>query len=161
MAVFDGKKLYDKDKVKKSLESIIWETPKEIFDPINEELNFTLDVCAIAENTKCKKFFTPQMNGLKQEWGNEICWCNPPYGNTVSKWCKKALEEARKGATTALLIPCKTNTNWWHDFVIPFAEIRFLRGRVRFIQNGIQFTNAFPFPLAIIIYKADKLLTKI
>ena len=75
--------------------------------------------------------------------------------------CKKALEEARKGATTALLIPCKTNTNWWHDFVIPFAEIRFLRGRVRFIQNGIQFTNAFPFPLAIIIYKADKLLTKI
>ena len=156
MAVFDNKKLFDKEKVSKSLDSTIWGTPPEIFEPINKEFGFTLDVCAIAENTKCEKYFTPEMDGLKQSWENEICWCNPPYGNAVPKWCKKAIAEAENGATTVLLIPCKTNTNWWHDLVIAKAEIRFLRGRVKFIQNGQQFTQALPWSLAFVIYRGKE-----
>ena len=154
MPVFDNKKLFDKDKVAKSLESVVWGTPPEVFDPLNKEFGFTLDVAANSDNAKANKFFTPQDNGLVQPWGGNICWCNPPYGKDVVKWCKKALKESETGATTVMLIPCKTNTNWWHDFVIPFAEIRFLRGRVRFIQNGKQSTQALPWPLAIVIYKA-------
>jgi len=153
MAVFDKKKIFDKDKMAKSLSSTVWGTPPEVFDPINKEFGFTLDVCAILENTKCDNFFSPDDDGLKQDWGNNVCWCNPPYGTEVQKWCKKALAESRHGATTVLLIPCKTNTNWWHDLVIPHAEIRFLRGRVCFVQNGIQSSQALPWPLAFVIYK--------
>ena len=153
MPVFDNRKLFDKEKVEKSLNSTVWGTPPEVFDPINNEFRFTIDVCAIAENSKCKRFFSPEENGLKQDWSNEVCWCNPPYGNEVPKWCKKALSESKRGATTVLLIPCKTNTNWWHELVIPFSEVRFLRGRVKFIQNGIQSTQALPWPLAFVIYR--------
>jgi len=155
MAVFDNKKLFDEDKVSKSLESTVWGTPPEIFNPINKEFGFTLDVCAIAENAKAVRFFTPIDNGLKQPWDNEVCWCNPPYGKEVKDWCKKALVQSKKGTTTVLLIPCKTNTNWWHDTVIPFAEVRFLRGRVKFVYpDGQQSTQALPWPLAFVIYRA-------
>ncbi len=154
MAVFDKEKLFDADKVNKSLESIVWGTPIKLFAPIDEEFGFTLDVCAISENAKCERFFTPQDDGLSQSWENEVCWCNPPYGKDVVKWCKKALAESKRGATTVLLIPCKTNTNWWHDFVMPYAEIRFLRGRVAFVYpNGEQTTQALPWPLAFVIYR--------
>jgi site-specific DNA-methyltransferase (adenine-specific) len=62
----------------------------------------------------------------------------------------------KRGATTVLLIPCKTNTNWWHDFVMPFAEIRFLRGRVAFVYpNGEQSKQALPWPLAFVIYRPN------
>jgi site-specific DNA-methyltransferase (adenine-specific) len=156
MPVFDNRKLFDKEKVSKSLESTVWGTPPEIFNPLNKEFAFTLDVCAILENAKADRFFPPEVDGLSQSWKNNVCWCNPPYGKDIVKWCKKALKETEDGATTVMLIPCKTNTNWWHDFVIPFAEIRFLRGRVKFIQNGIQSTQALPWPLAIVIYKAKR-----
>lgn len=156
MAVFDKEKLFDAEKVAKSLESIVWGTPIDLFAPINKEFGFTLDVCAISENAKCERFFTPQDNGLAQSWENEVCWCNPPYGKDVVKWIKKALQESKRGATTVLLIPCKTNTNWWHDFVIPFAEIRFLRGRVAFVYpNGEQSKQALPWPLAFVIYRPN------
>ena len=154
MPVFDNDKLFDPVKVEKSLESTIWGTPKEVFDPINKEFLFTLDVCAIAENAKCDRFFSPADDGMRQSWEGETCWCNPPYGKDVVKWCKKALSESKRGATTVLLIPCKTNTNWWHDFVIPFAEVRFLRGRVAFLYpDGKQSTQQLPWPLAFVIYR--------
>ena len=121
-----------------------------------ESSRYTLKRVAIPENAKCERFFTPQDDGLSQSWENEVCWCNPPYGKDVVKWCKKALAESKRGATTVLLIPCKTNTNWWHDFVIPYAEIRFLRGRVAFVYpNGEQTTQALPWPLAFVIYRPN------
>lgn len=154
MAVFDKDKLFDADKVSKSLESVVWGTPKEIFNPIDKEFGFTLDVCAIEANSKCSKFFSPEQNGLNQSWSNEVCWCNPPYGKEVVRWCKKALSESYNGATTVLLIPCKTNTNWWHDYVIPYAEVRFIRGRIAFLYpDGTQSKQQLPWPLAFVIYK--------
>lgn len=152
MAVFDKDKLFDKDKVSKSAASTVWETPPEVFDPVNDEFNFTLDVCATPQNAKCDRYLTEAKDGLLSSWDGEVCWCNPPYGKDVKKWCKKALDQSKKGTTTVLLIPCKTNTNWWHDLVIPFAEIRFLRGRVRFIQDGVQYDNAYVWSLAFVIY---------
>lgn len=74
-----------------SSKSEMWETPQELFDNLNAEFHFTVDVCATKDNAKCEKFFTPEMDGLKQEWTG-VCWCNPPYGRGIGKWMKKAAE---------------------------------------------------------------------
>lgn len=67
-----------------SSESDCWYTPQDFFDKLNEEFKFTLDACALPENTKCERFFTPEQDGLQQEWTGSV-WCNPPYGRTVCK----------------------------------------------------------------------------
>jgi len=158
MTVFDNRKLFDKEKTDKSLKSIEWETPPEVFNPINDEFHFTLDVAANSENAKCSKYYTKHDDGMKQNWTGEICWCNPPFGRDVPKWCEKALHEKTNGATTVLIIPCKTNTNWWHELVIPHAEVRFLRGRVKFLKDKTQYGQALPWPLAFVIYHGKKVL---
>ena len=61
-----------------------WETPQGLFDKLKEEFHFELDVCATAENAKCKKYYSPEEDGLKQEWRG-ICWMNPPYGREIWK----------------------------------------------------------------------------
>ncbi len=70
-----------------------WETPQTLFDTLNEEFDFELDVCAASENAKCKKYYSPTEDGLKQEWKG-VCWMNPPYGREIGKWMKKAFESA-------------------------------------------------------------------
>lgn len=74
----------------------LWATPKDFFDKLNEKYHFDLDVCALPTNTKCKKYFTPKQDGLKQKW-NGSCWMNPPYGREIGKWIKKAYEESMGG----------------------------------------------------------------
>ena len=71
----------------------MWATPQDFFDKMNEQYNFSLDVCAIQENAKCVNFFSPETDGLKQEWKG-TCWMNPPYGREIGKWVAKAYEEA-------------------------------------------------------------------
>ena len=65
----------------------LWSTPQDLFDKYNAIYHFETDVCALPENAKCKRFFTPEMDGLKQEWSG-VCWCNPPYGRQIGKWVK-------------------------------------------------------------------------
>ena len=89
-----------------------WETPRDLFDKLNEEFNFELDVCATPENAKCKKYYSPEEDGLKEEWKG-LCWMNPPYGREIGKWIKKAYESALAGATVARLVPARTDTAWW------------------------------------------------
>lgn len=122
-----------------------WETPDSIFGPLNEEFGFTLDVCATPENTKCKRFFTEDDDGLTRGW-HGVCWMNPPFG-VQGKWVKKAYEEAKKGTTVVCLLPARTNTNWWHDYCMR-GEIRFIRGRPKF--KGAK--HGLPQPLAIVIF---------
>lgn len=74
-----------------------WGTPQDFFDALNDEFSFTLDVCATAENAKCKKYFTKEQDGLKQDWGNETVWCNPPYGRTIGDWILRCYEFSRGG----------------------------------------------------------------
>ena len=151
MAVFDNKKLFDEDKVNKSLESTVWGTPPEIFNPINKEFGFTLDVCAIAENAKAVRFFTPIDNGLKQPWDNEVCWCNPPYGREVGRWVEKAFRESgsQGGPTIVMLLPARTDTAWFHDYILGKAEIRFLRGRLYFNDTP---NGRAPFPSMVVVF---------
>lgn len=86
-------------------------------------ITLKLDVCALPENAKCKRFFTPEMDGLKQEWTG-VCWCNPPYGRQIGKWVEKAVKSS---ATVVMLLPARTDTKWFHDWCLPYGKIEFLR----------------------------------
>ena len=129
-----------------------WETPQCLFDPINKEFMFTLDAAASETNAKVPAFFSKEMDGLKQPWDKQIVWLNPPYGDGNSKlvaWVKKASESVSVGATTVMLIPARTNTNWFHDICLARGEVRFIRGRPKF--GGA--THGLPQPLCLVIFR--------
>lgn len=125
-----------------------WETPTAFFDKLNAEFGFTVDVCATPENAKCARYYTAKENGLIQDWKG-VCWMNPPYGREIPKWIRKAFISAKQGATVVCLVPARTDTRWWHDHIEGKAEVRFVKGRLKF--NGHKW-NA-PFPSAVVIFK--------
>lgn len=121
-------------------------TPDHIYDPLHAEFGFTLDPCCTHENAKTKRHYTPDENGLMQEWGG-VVFMNPPYGD-IKAWMAKALSESKKGATVVCLVPSRTSTAWWHDYAMK-GEIRFIRGRIKFVGEK---HNA-PFPSAIVVFR--------
>ncbi len=129
-----------------------WATPDWLFEELDREFGFDVDVCASEDNHKCLKYFPSEglWSGLAQEWAG-VCWMNPPYGNVIGKWIAKAWESAQNGAKVVCLIPSRTDTAWWHDYVMK-GEIRFIRGRLKF--GGAKY-NA-PFPSAIVIFHEDE-----
>lgn len=126
----------------------MWATPQAFFDKYNAIYQFETDVCAIAENAKCSKYFIPEQNGLSQDWTGK-CWMNPPYGREIKKWVKKAYESSLSGTTVVCLLPARTDTAWWHDYCIN-GNIEFIRGRLKF---GNAKTSA-PFPSAVVTFNA-------
>ena len=129
-----------------------WSTPQDFFDELDKEFSFTLDPCATDGNAKCDKYFTVDDDGLIQDWSNDIVFMNPPYGREIKHWIKKAYEESLNGATVVCLIPSRTDTTYWHDYIFGKAyDIRFVRGRLKF--GGSK--NSAPFPSAVIIYKRE------
>ncbi len=126
-----------------------WATPQDFFDELNKEFKFTLDPCASDENHKCEKYYTAESNGLLQNWGGHRVFCNPPYGRQLAKWVKKSAEESKKQNTVVvMLIPARTDTAYFHDFIYHKAKIRFIRGRLKF--GGSK--NAAPFPSMVVIF---------
>lgn len=125
----------------------LWATPQDFFDKLDEEFHFNLDPCALPNNAKCSKYFTPEQDGLKQDWAKHRVFCNPPYGKAIKKWVEKCHTEAQKGTLIVLLIPARTDTAYFHDYIYNKAEIRFIRGRLRF--GNAQ--NSAPFPSMIVI----------
>ena len=121
-------------------------TPWELFNVLDEDFHFDLDVCADKENHKCEKYLTEQDDALKMEW-NGTCWMNPPY-KTMKEWVAKAYSESRKdGCTVVCLIPSRTNTKWWHEYCAK-GEIRFVKGRPKF--GGCK--HGLPQPLAVVVF---------
>lgn len=125
-----------------------WSTPQKFFDELNKEFKFTLDPCATKENAKCKKFYTKEDDGLKQIWDNEIVFCNPPYGRVIQDWVKKASEAM--GGVVVLLIPARTDTRYFHEYIYNKAEIRFIKGRLKFGDSK----NSAPFPSMVVIFRS-------
>jgi phage N-6-adenine-methyltransferase len=124
-------------------------TPPELFEVLNSEFSFTLDVCADEENRKVDKYYSKNENSLIQDWIG-ICWMNPPYKD-LKTWVLKAYEESIKhGSTIVCLIPARTNTSWWHDYCMK-GEIRFIKGRPKF--EGCK--HGLPQPLAIVIFGGE------
>lgn len=128
----------------------MWATPQAFFDELNKEFGFTLDPCALPSNAKCTKYYTPTDNGLLQDWGGEIVFCNPPYGRAIYDWVRKCSEEASKPNTTVVaLIPARTDTRYFHEFIYHQAkEIRFVKGRLKFGDAK----SAAPFPSMVVIF---------
>lgn len=125
-----------------------WGTPQFLFDRLNAEHHFDLDVCASADNAKCAAYFAKEQDALKQEWHGS-CFMNPPYGRQIGRWVGKALEEAseRRAERVVCLLPARTDTQWFHAYCI-WGEIIFLRGRLRF--EGAP--HAAPFPSMIVAF---------
>ena len=127
-----------------------WATPQDFFDKLNEEFKFTLNPCADAINHKCEKYFTKEQNGLQQDWEGNTVFCNPPYGRETGKWVKKCHDEAQKPNTTCvMLIPARTDTRYFHDYIYGQAEIRFVKGRLKFGDGK----NSAPFPSMVVIFQ--------
>ena len=127
-----------------------WETPQDFFDELNRIYHFDLDVCATEQNAKCDRFFNSKQDGLKKSWGGATIWCNPPYSNII-EWCRKATEEQQNGTTTVMLVPARTDTKWFHEYVWQKqnVDVQFVRGRLRF---GGSNQNA-PFPSMVIVFR--------
>ena len=125
-----------------------WTTPPDFFRALDQEFHCTVDVAAQPDNALCSRFYTPAQDGLAQSWAGEVCWCNPPY-REAGRWVRKAAAESQAGVTVVCLLPASTDTQWWHTWVIPYAEIRFLSRRLKFSGSKI---NA-PFPCAVVIFR--------
>ena len=134
-----------------------WETPQWLFDELDKEFGFTLDVCATAENAKCETYINQKNDGLSTRWAGEVCWMNPPYGREIGKWVQKAMEESLKGTTVVCLLPARTDTRWFHDYIWDAekhqpqegVKVRLLKGRLKF--GGSK--NSAPFPSMIVVFK--------
>ena len=130
-----------------------WSTPQDLFDTLNEEFNFSLDVCATDENAKCPWYITE--DALSKSWSArwaQNVWMNPPYDRSIGKWVEKAYIESKSNqAIIVCLLPVKTDTRWWHDFVMKSHEIRFIKGRLRF---GSSKKDA-PFPCCVVVFRSD------
>ena len=132
-----------------SIKTDMWETPQDFFDMLNEEFHFTLDACAIPENAKCPIYYSPEQDGLSQPWDG-VVWCNPPYGRQIGRWVEKAaLAALVGGSTVVMLLPARTDTAWFHNWIYGRAEIRFIKGRLKFGGSH----NAAPFPSMVVIFK--------
>lgn len=111
-----------------------WETPTDLFNKLNEEFHFTVDLCASDENHKCPKYYTKENDGMTADLTGEVVYCNPPYGAQATlQWVKKCAEAK---ATVVMLLPARTDTRAFHDYIYNKAEVRFLRGRLKFTRGG-------------------------
>ena len=123
-----------------------WQTPPEVYDPLNAEFAFNFDPCPI-------EWQPGDADGLAIEWGSST-FCNPPYSN-VAAWIKKAHAEWKKGKTVVMLINAVTDTKAFHEYIYNIAEVRFIKGRVKFINPATPDKRA-PAPKAsmIVVFRA-------
>lgn len=127
-----------------------WGTPQKLFDELNERFDFDVDVCANAENAKCRRYFSKEEDGLKQDWTQfKTCWMNPPYGRQIGSWIEKAYETSLHGTTVVCLLPSRTDTRWFHDYCVK-GDITFIKGRLKFNDGKVP----APFPSMIVVFRS-------
>ena len=132
--------------------NIVASTPKEFFNRLSSVFKFTLDVCALPENAKCNDYYTPDDDGLSNPWRGGV-WCNPPYGREISSWVRKAYEESQKeyNSFVLMLLPARTDTKWWWEYVQGKATLFFIKGRVKFGDHNV----GAPFPSVLALYMKE------
>jgi phage N-6-adenine-methyltransferase len=139
-----------------------WSTPQDFYDTLHAEFDFGLDAAADRSNTKCSLFIPKEWDALTADWvtivrafcPGQAVWLNPPYGRDIGKWVAKAAAEAARGATVVMLIPARTDTRYWHEYIEPIrlvrpADVRFVRGRLKF--GGVK--NSAPFPSVVVVFR--------
>ena len=165
-----------------SSDSTEWRTPRDLFERLDQEFGFDLDACATPDNALCDRYFSAKDDALSKDWSPSTVFMNPPYGdpeapckpNCKKKKCerrgyhiaeykpgigdfvKKAYTESLAGATVVCLLPARTDTRWFHDYIYEKGEVRFLRGRVKFLQGDGMSKNSAPFPSMIVVFRPPK-----
>ena len=136
-----------------SSEKMDWCTPKAFFNELDAEFHFCLDAAATDKTAICPTYYTPREDALLLSWdkGGAV-FCNPPYGREIGKWVKKAHDEAQRGLTVVLLIPARTDTSYFHEYIYGKAEIRFVRGRLKFTDDDGKVFAPAPFPSMVVVY---------
>lgn len=135
-----------------------WCTPPDFFEELDREFHFDLDPAATEKSAKCADYYTPEDDGLSKDWGGRRVFCNPPYGRHIQDWVRKAYEESQKpGTLVVMLIPARTDTSYFHDYIFhgKAAEVRFLRGRLKFTDEDGNAKDAAPFPSAVIVWRSS------
>jgi len=132
-----------------------WATPQDFFDKLDWRFGpFDLDPCATPYNTKCVNFYTEAEDGLSKDWSGHTVFVNPPYGRGIDKWIQKGYNTAKDGVSrVVMLIPARTDTKYWHDYVMNASEVYFIRGRLKFGNNS----NSAPFPSAVVVFEESRL----
>jgi site-specific DNA-methyltransferase (adenine-specific) len=129
-----------------------WRTPRVFFEDVVREFGpFDTDAAASADNALCPHFWDEQADALKQDWAGRRIWCNPPYGRTIKKWVAKASSTIGTGGLVVMLIPSRTDTSYFHDYIWqkPGVEVRFLRGRLKFDDGK----DPAPFPSMLVVFR--------
>jgi len=137
-----------------------WPTPADLFRTLDAEFHFNLDPAASADNALCGQFFTREDDGLSRPWFGTV-YMNPPYGRQMKHWIAKAYTESQNGATVVCLIPARTDTSYWHDYVMRAAEVRMIRGRLHFdcdrqrgrVDGGESKAHNAPFPSVVVVFR--------
>lgn len=139
-----------------SSKNLSWCTPPELFAELDQEFHFDLDPAATDKSAKCAKYYTPADDGLSKDWGGCRVFCNPPYGRHIQEWVRKGYEESQKpGTLVVMLIPARTDTSYFHDYIFGGkAEVRFLRGRIKFTDEDGNVKDAAPFPSAVVVWRS-------
>lgn len=135
--------------------SVVYGTPLKLFRELDAEFHFETDVCSIPELALCDHYYTPEQDGLLQEWKG-VCWMNPPYGKEIRRWVQKAYEESQRGATVVGLLPARMDAFWFHDWIYHKAELRFPKGRLHFrgvVSRGPWKPHAAPFACMIAVWR--------
>lgn len=134
-----------------------WETPEKCFDAWDREFDFTLDPCGSRNRLlKSKGMITyfPPNNGLEHDWDGEVVFINPPYSLKDCKiWCKKCFEQKDRAEVMVILLPLsKASTKYFHKYIYPYAEIRLIKGRLKFfpLENQKRTSNPMGSMLCII-----------
>lgn len=147
-----------------------WETPETFFRQLDQEFHFTLDPCSSHKNAKCKKHYTKEDDGLTKDWGGETVFCNPPYSRTGNQdvWVEKGWREAQTESTVVvMLLPARTDTRRFHQYILGKAEIRFIRGRLAFELDGEPIRDkkgnpvSAPFPSMVVVWRADAMIQSV
>ena len=122
-----------------------WAPPASVYDPLHKEFQFNYDPCPIT-------WKEGDPDALVSDWGTST-FCNPPY-SIVSKFVKKASDEAKKGKTIVLLINACTDTKWFHEYIWGKAEVRFIKGRISFIDpKNPEKKQPSPRPSMIVVFR--------
>ena len=130
-----------------------WATPQEFFNKLDWRFGpFDLDPCADPVNTKCMNFYTEAEDGLSKSWQGHASFVNPPYGRGIERWIAKAYKESREENTkVVMLIPARTDTKYWHNYVMKADEVYFVKGRLKFGDSE----NSAPFPSAVVVFEGS------
>lgn len=135
-----------------------WWTPQALFDCLNGEFQFELDAAADVWNRKCEKYISEEQDALITPWEGRTVWCNPPYGkgwgsDSLTHFVRRGYEQhVEQKNTIVMLLPAYTDPKYWGQYVMLAHEVRFLKGRLQFLDHGHTKQSA-RFPSVVVIWK--------